>query len=85
MTKKKKKSTEVKIAKVIHYKELTEEQNKTLTYLDEGICGEENYHTYEPYSYDGNLYIVYDGYADCDIQSFSKEFQKQLREYLVVE
>ena len=85
MTKKKKKSTEVKIAKVIHYKELTDEQNKTLTYLDEGVWGEGNNHTYEPYFYDGNLWVVIDGESDCDIRGFSKEFQKQLKEYLVVE
>lgn len=70
---------------VIHYKSFTEEQNKTLSYIDEGKSCGEDYHIYSAYSYNGNLYVVYDGYADCPLGKFSKEFRDQLRSYLEVE
>ena len=69
---------------IINYKSFTEEQNKTLSYLDEGKSCGEDYHIYEAYSLNGNLYVVYDGYADCSIGEFSKEFQNQLKSYLNV-
>lgn len=70
---------------IINYKSFTEEQNKTLSYLDEGESCGEDYHIYEAYSFKGNLYVVYDGYADCSIGEFSKDFQDQLRSYLEVD
>lgn len=51
---------------IVNYKSFTEEQNKTLSYLDEGKSCGEDYHIYEAYSLNGNLY---DGYADYCINS----------------
>lgn len=71
--------------KIINYKSFTEEQNRVLFYLDEGkLCGEK-YHIYTAYSLNDNLYVIYDGYADCSVEEFSKDFQDQLRSYLEVE
>lgn len=61
---------------IVNYKSFTEEQNKTLSYLDEGKSCGEDYHIYEAYSLNGNLYVVYDGYADCSIGEFSKPIKK---------
>lgn len=70
---------------IINYKSFIEEQNKTLSYIEEGKSCGEDYHTYSAYSYNGNLYVVYDGYADCPLGEFSKDFQNQISSYLEVE
>ena len=56
----------------------------------ESMTAEEKEHygekpDFEVYYYDENIYLVVDGWADCDVDMFCPEFQKSLLEELISE